>query len=57
MGEYSDINGHFTRHVSEEDAYKEAKEDFGEHIVMEKQGKKTIFKRPDGKQVAEYTEK
>ncbi len=56
MGNYSDIDGHFTRHVTEEKALKEAKENFGEHVVMEKQGKKTVFKRPDGKQVAEYTE-
>lgn len=57
MGEYSDIDGHFARHISEEDAFKRAKEVFGEHTKKEKMGNKTIFKRPDGKQVAEYTEK
>ena len=56
MGEYSDINAHYQGHISEEDAYKKAKEVFGEHVVKEKQDKKIVFKRPDGKQVAEYTE-
>ena len=57
MGEYSDIDGHFSGHISEEDAFKKAKEVFGEHIVKVKKTSKTIFNRPDGKQVAEYTEK
>ena len=57
MGEYSDIDGIFARHISEEDAYKKAKGHFGEHIVKEKRGEKTIFKLPDGKQVAEFTER
>jgi hypothetical protein len=55
MGEYSDIDGHYQGHISEEDAYKKAKTVFGENITKEKLGNKTVFKRPDGKNIAEYT--
>ena len=57
MGEYSDIDGHYQGHISEENAFKKAKTVFGENIKREKLDNKIVFKRPDGKQIAEFTGK